>query len=642
MPRNPCSYLPRRLQIVASLTSIVLFCIIFLGTSSSDQYDPYLNNVPYGPKLQSGAHVAVDAAHQVVDRLPKLPNSLNPFGQPAHSPPPEQANSTSGDAKWFSDWKWQNPFSSSITLDEERSVLPPEKNRPPIYTYFDLSGHRKDEKSVKAERELLQIWRRAWWAKGFKPLVLGQAEARNNPLYRTLMGKELEKEMEFELQRWLAWSTMGSGILCNWLTLPMGGYDDALVTFLRRGEYPALTRYEGLENGLFVGPREEIDKAIKGALANEDIKKIKSFITAVPDKTFKVDKHSEGIAFYSTANIKAKYALLRDKFDAGATSEALSFLPQLINSHLHQTWQALYPSGIAVLKPIPQHTTSIIEPAIDIARNLSTCPSSPIPASCPPNKKTCRTCVASQEQAITTPPVFRNTSTLFTIATIPHPYTTQSLLHSRDDLNVKFVRRETNRDLWILAATKELLGTGLSSFARLTSFKDIVASDFSSSRTLWLTAETPFDVDDEKDMEALDWLFGFQLPRGETGALKSGKSETPVPGPERRPPPPKQEFEGTPPSEKELKTEQLMLDKARTAIHRGSSVTASLQSKQKVVKRNKGVVEAWNLADTEAWKFVRAYNARKGVERERWEEEEEAFLGKGMFGRFVDKITRSE
>ena len=333
-------------------------CMV-IGTSTSDQYDPYLNNVPYGPSLQSGAHQAVDAAHQVVDRLPKLPNSMNPFGQPAHSPPPEQANSTSGEAKWFSDWKWQNPFSSSITLDEERSVLPPEKNRPPIYTYFDLSGRRKDEKSIKAERELLQIWRRAWWAKGFKPMVLGQGETRNNPLYRTLMGRELGKEMEFELQRWLAWSTMGTGILCNWLTLPMGPYDDKLLSFLRRGEYPALTRYDGLDNGLFIGTRDEVDKVIKAVLANPDVKTAKSFISAIPADTFKVDKDHGSIAFYSTANLKSKYTMLREKFESGATAEALALLPQLINSHLHQTWQSHFTSGVAVLKPLPQHLSLI-------------------------------------------------------------------------------------------------------------------------------------------------------------------------------------------------------------------------------------------------------------------------------------------
>ena len=39
------------------------------------------------------------------------------------------------------------------------------------------------------------------------------------------------------------------------------------------------------------------------------------------------------------------------------------------------------------------------------------------------------------------------------------------------------------------------------------------------------------------------------------------------------------------------------------------------------------MVEAWNLADTEAWRFVRAFMARERVERTKWEEEERAFAG---------------
>ena len=54
--------------------------------------------------------------------------------------------------------------------------------------------------------------------------------------------------------------------------------------------------------------------------------------------------------------------------------------------------------------------------------------------------------------------------------------------------------------------------------------------------------------------------------------------------------------------------------------------------------RIREAVEAWNLADTEAWKFVRAFGARKAMEKAKWEEEEEKFLEKGMVGRWVDKV----
>lgn len=633
---NPCTYLPRRLQIVGSLTAFVLLCIVLLGSSEPGDADPYLNQLPFGLQLQSGAHQVVDSLPRLPKELPRVntPHWLNPFRGPAHTPPPEQSNSSSGEARWYSDFKWRNPFSSSVTLDEERAVLPPLKERPPVYTYFDISAHKKDERSRSAEQELLQIWRRAWWAQGFRPVVLGKPEAMNNPLYRAVQGLELEPELDMEMMRWLAWGNMGTGILCNWLAVPMASRDDLLLSFLRRGEYPSLTRYDGLENGLFIGSKEDIERALKTAISSPAIKRVKSMAEAVPAGTIASDSEHSGIAFYSTTTIKQKYATIKQKLDNPASvGDGLAMLPALINSHLHMTWQENFRSGIAVLKPIPEHMTSLIEPAIDIARNLSQCPDTPIPTSCPPNRPRCQPCVSSHPMLISTPPLFRNTSTLFTIGTVPHPYTMTSLKHTRSELDTRFVRRETSRDPWILAATKEFLGTGLSSFNRLVYLKDAVASDFGASRSLWLTAERPPAIgSSEKDLEELDWIFGFKLPRT---AMPSGKSETPVPGPERRPPPPKQEFgDGPVPTVQELAKEKDLLEKAKMFIQRAGRGRGDA-----AFTRTRDMVEAWNLADTEAWKFVRAWNARRRLERRKWEDEEEAFLGKGVFDRWIDKIT---
>ncbi|KAF2766053.1 hypothetical protein EJ03DRAFT_330441 [Teratosphaeria nubilosa] len=635
---NPCSYLPRRLQVVASLTTVTLVCILFLGSTSSAHADPYLRQVPFGPQIQSGAK-------QVVDRLPPLPTQLphvnaphwlNPFRAPAHTPPPEQANSSSGGARWYSDFKWRNPFSSSVTLDEERAVLPPVHLRPPVYTYFDPAGRRKDDKSRQAEHDLLQIWRRAWWAHGFRPVILGKPEAMNNPLYHAVRGLQLTPDLELELMRWLAWGNMGTGILSNWLALPMAPYDDPLLAFMRRGDYPDLTRYHGLGNALFVGSKDGVQKALKAAVASPDIQSVKSIAEAVPADTIVSDSAPSAIAFYSTDAIKEKYPAIKLKLDEPETiGDGLAMLPDLINSHLHMTWQNIFSKGIAVLKPEPQHTTSLIQPAIEIARNLSQCPETPIPASCPPNRPKCKPCVASAPMAINTPPLFRNTSTLFTIATVPHPYTLNAVKYSREDMPVKFIRRETIRDAWILAVTKELLGTGLSSFARITTVKDAIASDQTSHRSLWLTAEQPPSVTNEKDLEELDWHFGFRLPRE---AMDNGHSETPVPGPERRPPPPKPEWgDGKVKSAEELNKEKAILEKAKEFVEK-SGRKSSGQTQEPITKTRE-MIQAWHLADTETWKFVRAWNARRAVERRQWEEEEEAFQGKGMFERWVDMVV---
>ena len=253
-----------------------------------------------------------------------------------------------------------------------------------------------------------------------------------------------------------------------------------------------------------------------------------------------------------------------------------------------------------------------------------------MPTSCPPNKPKCQPCVSMQRMRITTPPVYRNASDLFTIATVPHPFTLQSLIHDKDNIDMPFIRRKTSRDTFVLSCTKELLGTGISSFARLARFKDAVAGDFAQGHSLWLTAETPFKVENEKDLEDLDWAFGFTIPRQ---PLKDGKSETPVPGPERRPPPPKQEFDGPQPTDSQLETQASLLAKAKAYIVKG--VGNDGKKKEGKVRE---VTEAWNLADTEAWKFVRAFNARRTMERRRFEDDEEAYLGKGTYDRWKDFV----
>lgn len=523
-----------------------------------------------------------------------------------------------------------NPFSSAVTQDD-RSVLPPLKSRPPVYTYFDPAGRHVDETSKKVELELLEIWRRAWWAQGFKPVVLSRSEAMNNPYYPKVQKLDLDPEMELELRRWLAWGNMGSGILCNWLTVPMAHYDDPLLSFLRRGEYSSLTRYEDLESGLFVGTKDDVNKAIQEALDSRVLDTAKSMVQVAKDM-FEVEQDHDGIAFYSTKKIKEIYRPIAEKLEHEETrAVGLAMLPPLINGHLQMTWQNNFPQGIAVLKPIAQNTTWMIEPAIDIARNLSTCPASPIQASCPPNRPKCAPCVSTAPMIISTPPVFRNRSSLFTIGTVPHPYTLQSLIHSKEYMDVRYIRRHTKRDVWITAATKELLGTGISSFARLADLKDAVASDYGSARSLWLTSEDPIYLRTEKDMLEMDWIFGFKIPRR---PLEDGKSETPVPGPERRPPPPKQEFDGPKPTEKQLKLQKTIGENAKATIKKGEK-----RNGQRSLVALRNAIEAWNMADTEAWKFVRAFNARRQVERQKWQKEEEAYLGKGLVDRWKDSFT---
>lgn len=545
------------------------------------------NSIPSGPSLETYADHKMS-----LPKLPKVLSSthLNPFAPSAHAPP-VQKNSTSGDSSWYSSWNWMSPFSSSVTLDESRSLLPPLAERPPIYTYYDhKSGQNKE--LLAAESELLVTWRKAWWAQGFRPVILGPAEAVSNPLFKELQLMKLDAAMELELERWLAWEKMGTGMLCHYTLLPMGAHEDPLLSYLRRGEYPHLTRFDKIGSGLFVGSKDEITVAVKQAFANKGLKDSKDMITALKQETFEVDPKHESLAYYNPATIKSKFAGIAgrvvDKDLKFTGAVGLQILNKLIVAHLHVTWQNIFTKGIALIKPEMEHMSGIIEPALHLSKLLAQCPESPAPNSCPPNFPGCRLCTPASPIKITITEQYSNVSKLYTIGTVPHPYTLAVLSSFKDDIDARWIRRESKRDEWINKLTQKVLPKAVSEMSRVMKFKDAVASPYGTAHSLWLTAEDEFPKD-------LDWYFGFTLPQNITSGhhlLEDNEDEGEV--------------------EKEL------FQKAKKVIASSKNVDD---------KKIRSSMEAWNLADTEAWKFARAYMARNSMERLGWEEEEEQYAG---------------
>ncbi|KAF2655510.1 hypothetical protein K491DRAFT_692840 [Lophiostoma macrostomum CBS 122681] len=613
---------PRRFQLLFIFVGFFIYALFVYGPPSSADIPSYEQvseavKHPHLPNLPD------------IHKLPDLPDLSIPkvFGPSAHKPPVQPNSTTSSSYRaieWFADFKWRNPFSSTITLDENRAVLPPLKRRPPIYTYYDARG-KEDKEVSEAENRLILAWRRAWWAQGFQPQVLSRDEAQKHPQYelvqRMRLGK-IDPRVELEMMRWLAWGHMRGGILTNWLALPMAKYDNPMLSFLRRQEYPFLSRIESLQNGVFFGEAAAVEEAIKKAIgselfknttANKDkIAALKNDAGAIVNLLTKddiaVDSKANGVAYYSTSTINSAYKSLGDKLGDKAKAEGLDLLATLINSHLHLTFQTLFPDGLAVVKPLPEHTTALMDEAIEIARNLTQCAASPLPKSCPPNLPKCSPCDPAKPLKLELIPSLKNVSALYTVGTVPHPYTLNSLHYMRDSIDAEFLRREAHRDMWISALTKGSLGEQHSGADHVLYFKEAVASPTSVSNSLWLTAERPTQAD-------LDWVFGFNLPqKASTNDEPTSKSGITI-FPRAKPPKP---LEGVKPQEEKwLRTEEDRLKKARQAI---KSTDKNYQS---VV----AMVEQWNLADTEAWKFSRAFSARRRVERKKWEEEEQKYAG---------------
>jgi hypothetical protein len=204
----------------------------------------------------------------------------------------------------------------------------------------------------------------------------------------------------------------------------------------------------------------------------------------------------------------------------------------------------------------------------------------------------------------------KNSSALYTIGTVPHPYTLNSLHYTRDSLDANFLRR-VGRDQWLAALTKDLLDDERSATDRVVLFKEVVASPVSAANSLWLTAE-------RISHEDLDWIFGFDLPQSASPSDEpSHPSEDSdiVVFPRAGMPAPIEGVEV--PEERWIKNEEERLQKAREAI----------KSTDKHWQGVVTMVEQWNQADTEAWRFSRAFSARRRQERKKWEEEEKKFAG---------------
>ena len=515
---------------------------------------------------------------------------------PTHKPP-AQSNSTSGDAKWYSDWKWLYPFSATVTKEEDRSVLPPLATRPPIYTFYDADAE-KEEKTKDAENKLLLLWRRAWWAQGFKPVILGRSEAMNNPLYEGFQVLKLQPQVEAELVRWLAWGQMGTGILANWLVLPMGPYDDPLLSYLRRGEYARLSRYEGIGGGLYSGEKTAINSAISEALKATNIREAKAFLTVLNADTISEDTKPQAIAFYD-ANTNAEHYKFITTELADNRASGLHALAQLINSHLHITFLNSFNDGFAVLTPFSDNSHILTQMAWSLADALRACPTSPIPSSCPPNRSDCKPCSPTTLSAVRSPEVYTNSSKVYTIGTIPHPFTLASLLANSKEITTRHIRRETDRDPWLFAITHDALGEKVSGYSRIITFKEIVAGEWGRARGLWMTEDLP---PAHKDLEH---HFGFEIaPFNITG----------------------RDADALALPKKEKKAMDKILQVQKDLVENAKDILKERRSKDEKTGVRE-MVEAWNLADTEAWRFVRAFGARERVERNKWEQEERAFAG---------------
>ncbi|KAH7320218.1 hypothetical protein B0I35DRAFT_408907 [Stachybotrys elegans] len=609
--RSLLRFLRRRATLI--LVIFALCAIILTSTSAAAAAAAASARITYAPKIS----------------VPGIGSSfLNPFRQPSH-PPPRQKDDSYGGSSWWADWKWLSvPFSSSLTLDHDRTILPPLSERPPIYCYYDTAA-KKSRQEKEAESRLLLTWRRAWWANGFRPVIINDAEAVNNPLYPEIQKLELHAELKADLMRWLAWETVGGGLLSHYTLLPIPSAQEPLPVYIRRGDYPRLVRWEGLDDSLIAGKATDIGLLLQSITQSPLPTDVKNTVSAVGQAIFQVDAAPASLAYYSPPILEKKYSKVASLLSKERAS-GLDSLDALINAHLHLAWQNRFPEGIEVLKPFPDHATAMVNPALDLAKRLVACSETPMPSSCPPNLPECSPCVGkSRQMGITTPTWYHNSTKLFAIGTVPHPWTLALVNNLRDSIDVGWIVRESPRDPWLRVVTQWTLGTGVGGARRVMRLKEAVAGPETSSMGIWCTAEAGLPKD-------VDWLVGFEIPRE---PVDYGDSLSPVP------------------ADRLVKDEDAQkVDRIQEKMEKQAAEQAPLlELAKKVVLETRATaetkvrssLEAWSMADTEAWRFVRAYRARCEMEREKWETEEAKYVGgagsesgRSAWSRWQDRMTR--
>ncbi|KAF3933373.1 hypothetical protein ABW19_dt0205254 [Dactylella cylindrospora] len=526
--------------------------------------------------LSSFTHVpiATESLGKLEDKGKKTFGPYMPSwgGSGAHKTP-EPTNSTSSTETWYAHWSWLNPFGSSENFAEGRTVLPPLKARCPIYAYYD-----QDAKKAGTDNKVMLAWRRAWWAAGFEPIILSLDDAREHGAYPKVVGDKRGEKLEYNILRWLAWERMGTGLLADFRVFPMPTADDHVLPFLRRCDFgESITRFETLGSALFAGS----GPSIKSVVSNVTLwKTIPSDITSVADLApnhFTVDSKPASLAYYSRHAVSEKYKNL-----------APSDLPGLINAHLHSNFQNRFADGIAVLNPVEPESDLFTLPAQQLAQKLAMCPESPLPTSCPPHLPQCKLCDANTRIQLSR--FYQNRTSVFTIGGIPHPLTLEGIVYDQVVHELKFIRRNSTRDVFLRTVTTEIAPHGAGPMFRAVKLKEVIAATGNGCpSSIWSTSEKGFDNAD------VEWILGFTLP--ETIPQKPHIRQ----------------------STEEQKKQKTIIEDAKHAI----------VAKTTGLKRLRGAVEGWSLGDFEVWKFVTAFEGRRKSVREEWKKREKGY-GKGM------------
>lgn len=473
-----------------------------------------------------------------------------------------------GTGGWLTRWFTSPSQSSFLGKTRHQLSLAP---RCPVYTYIDTTTHHRGSD----ESAILLVWMRAFWSLGFKPVILTDKDARKHARYGVFKTRGLVSGSRLHnFGKWLAMSQHGGLfvdyrvlyppyiLLTSIKSIPMPTRNNVQFAILQNCKFGHLTAYKSTGEQVVHGTQQEYEKIIQHVATDSENFGAGSQdrpIFDVINSLFDVQPTLEGIATYSEVAVAKLYPSLKSEL-----------LPSLISAHLHEHFLRMYPV-LTVIDPTETQPSSLFrQRATAIAKAIAACPNSPQPGTCPPGSPRCKPCKSATVDGARSLNNIHKTTFLF--ATVPHPLTYLSYVHQKPNLDPRFVRG-TRRDEWVESVTSEMVDKQMGGYQRMELLQDYVASetailsDKKKTPGLWQTWE-------EMGWDGLPIVLGFQL-------------------------------------------DDALLFRTIEKVDEVDAV--ALAAKDRVLSQGtengRDMVESWNLAYTELWYFIRAWQRQRKSER---------------------------
>lgn len=314
-----------------------------------------------------------------------------------------------------------------------------------------------------------------------------------------------------------------------------------------------LTAYQNTGENIIHGNSQDFEKVVQALSKLDEMDRDTSALDLLPS-LFNIQASLDGLATYSEEVVKQLFPAV--------TSD---ILPSLINVHLHEHFLRTH-SFLAVLDPIESSQHDLFRRrSMSIAEMIARCPSSPLAGKCPPNIPQCKPCKPLPVKKI--PSLASLPDNAFIFGPVPHPLTLLSYLHDKSKLDPGFIRN-TPRDDWLNSVTRDVVDRRMGGFQRMQCLLEYV----NPHARVTGKAKIPggyWQIWEEPDWDGLGLALGFRVAITE---------------------------EATGQDEENLKF-------------------AVISAKERVLLQStesgRDVVEAWNLAWTELWYYIRALQRRQ-------------------------------